>query len=438
MKVTVSAGSKSLVGMCALCIVGRIVTRLSFFLCLCLPLLSSCVAVGFQRVSPSPAPVRSAAFAAELGQVARTPWTEGNVIRTLENGGNYFPAMLEAMRLAQRTITFESYVCVDSEPTQKFTQMFVERARAGVRVHVILDAFGCSKYGDAHLKSMRDAGVQLHLYRPMNVWMPWRYLHRTHRRVLVADGRVGYMGGAGWAYCWDGHAENVHRWRDTQYELRGPVVAQLQDNFNDNWEELTGERLAGPDYYPPLASPGKVKAQMALGSPEKLGDTLGSTYLLAFRAARESIVIAHAYFIPNRPLREALLDAMTRGVKVQILIPGKHIDFPASRSVNTRYLRTLVAAGAELYEFQPTMTHGKLVIVDDHLSIAGSTNLDQRSFFINDENNLNILDDAFSARQLVMVERDKAKSKRLERKDLNLTLGRRLQGAFCRFFEYQM
>ena len=409
---------------------------LLFFLCL--PALSSCVAVGFQHVSKNPPPVRSAAFASELAQVAKTPWTEGDAIQTLENGGNYYPAMLKAMREARKTITFESYVCVDSEPTRKFTQMFVDRARDGVRVHVILDAFGCSKYGEANLQAMREAGVELHLYRPMNVLLPWRFIHRTHRRVLVADGKVGYMGGAGWAYCWDSHAENVHRWRDTQYELRGPVVAQLQDNFNDNWEEMTGKRLAGPDYYPPLAAAGKLKAQMVLGSPEKLGDTLGSTYLLAFRAAQKSIVIAHAYFIPNAPLLEALLDARRRGVQVQIVIPGKHIDFPASRSVNTRYLRTLLAAGAELHEFQPTMTHGKLVIVDGHLSIAGSTNLDQRSFFINDENNLNVLDDGFSARQMEMVGRDLRRSKRLERKDLNLSLGRRLQGAFCRLFEYQM
>lgn len=416
-------------------IVTRLLPLVFVFL---LPLLSSCVAVGFQRVSKTPAPVRSVAFAEEFAQVAKTPWMSGNEIRTLENGGNYFPAMLQAMEQAQRTITFESYVCVDSEPTQKFTQMFVRRARAGVQVHVLLDAFGCSKYGAANLKAMREAGVQVHLYRPMNLLVPWRFIHRTHRRVLVADGKVGFMGGAGWAYCWDGNAENVHRWRDTQYELRGPVVAQLQDNFNDNWEEMTGVRLKGPYYYPLLKTEGIVKAQMALGSPEKLGDTLGSTYLLGFRAAQESIVIAHAYFIPNRPLMHALLDALKRGVRVQILIPGKHIDFPASRSVSAPNLRRLLAAGAELYEFQPTMTHGKLVIIDGHLSIAGSANLDQRSFFINDENNLNVLNDSFSARQLDMVERDKKRSKKLDRKDLSRTWNRWLQGAFCRVFEYQM
>lgn len=428
----------ALVAKVSACIVAGMVCRQFFLALLCLPALSSCVAVGFQRVSQTPAPVTSAAFAEELARVGKTSWTSRNAIRTLENGGNYYPAMLQAMREARETITFESYVCVDSEPTRLFTQMFAARARAGVKVHVILDAFGCSKYGEENLQAMRDAGVELHLYRPMNLLVPWKFIHRTHRRVLVADGKVGYMGGAGWAYCWDSHAENVHRWRDTQYELRGPVVAQLQDNFNDNWEELTGQRLTGPTYYPALAAPGKLKAQMVLGSPEKLGDTLGSSYLLAFRAAQESIVIAHAYFIPNRPLLEALLQARKRGVRVQIIIPGKHIDFPASRSVNTRYLRTLLAAGAELYEFQPTMTHGKLVIVDGHLSIAGSTNLDQRSFFINDENNLNVLDDGFSARQLEMVERDRQRSKKLGREDLNLSLGRRLQGAFCRLFEYQM
>lgn len=401
-------------------------------------LLSSCVATRFQRVSAVPASVRTPAFAEELARVSKTAWTHGNGIRTLENGGNYYPAMLQAMRQATRSITFESYVCVDSEPTQKFTQMFVERARAGVKVHVILDAFGCSKYGDAHLTAMREAGVQVHLYRPMSLWVPWRFIHRTHRRVLVADGRVGFMGGAGWAYCWDGHAENVHRWRDTQYELRGPVVAQLQDNFNDNWEELTGSKLTGPDYYPALSVAGGTRAQMVLGSPEKLGDTLGSAYLLAIRAARESIIIAHAYFIPNRPLMNALLDARKRGVRVQILVPGSHTDFPASRSVGAPKLRRLLEAGAELHEFQPTMTHGKLLVVDGHLSIAGSANLDQRSFFINDENNLHVLEDDFAARQLDMVKRDLQRSKLLQPSDLKRSPVRWLQGMFCSLFEYQM
>lgn len=408
------------------------------FSLLALGLLSSCVAVGFQKVSQTPPPVTTAAFADELARVVKTPWTEGNGIETLENGGRYFPAMLQSMRAAKRSITFESYVCVDSEPTRNFTQMFVQKAQEGVHVHVLLDAFGCSKYGKANLDAMRDAGVELKLYRPMNLLVPWRFIHRTHRRVLVVDGQVGYMGGAGWAYCWDGHADSVHRWRDTQYELRGPVVTQLQDHFNDNWEEVAGKRLVGPDYYTSVKSSGSLKAQMALGAPEKLGDTLGSSYLLAFRAAQKSIVIAHAYFIPNRPLMQALLDARKRGVRVQVIIPGKHIDFPASRSVNTPSLRKLVAAGVELYEFQPTMTHGKLVIVDDYLSIAGSTNLDQRSFFINDENNLNVLDARFAARQLDMVERDKQRSLRLEKKDLTLSWKRKLQGLFCRIFEYQM
>lgn len=403
-----------------------------------LGILNSCVAMRFQPVLESPPPVRSAAFAEELGKLGRTGWTSENRITTLENGGSYFPAMLRAMESADSSITFESYVCVDSEPTAKFSQMFAQKAREGVPVHVILDAFGCSKYGAQHLETMRQAGVQVHFYRPMNFWLPWRYLHRTHRRVLVIDGHTGFTGGAGWAYCWDGNAENRHRWRDTQYELRGPVVAQLQDHFNDNWQELTGQRLEGAAYYPALKAAGRVRAQMVLGSPEKGGDTLGSSYLLAFRAARESIVIAHAYFIPNRPLMKALLDARERGVKVQVLIPGNHIDFPASRSVNAPRLRTLMKAGVELHEFQPTMTHGKLVVIDGHLTIAGSANLDQRSFFVNDENNLNVLDDGFAAQQADMVGRDLKRSRRLQAEDARRTPRQWLQGVICRLFEYHM
>lgn len=401
-------------------------------------LLGSCVAVGFKPVPHTPPGVRSAEFAQEMQRVAQTSWQAGNRIITLENGGSYFPAMLQAMEKARQSITFESYVCVDSEPTRKFSEMFARKAREGVRVHVILDAFGCSKYGQEHLENMRAAGVELHLYRPMNLLAPWRFIHRTHRRVLVADGQVGYLGGAGWAYCWDGHAENQHRWRDTQYEVRGPAVAQLQDTFNDNWEELTGRRLSGAAYYPALGREGGLTAQAVHGSPEKQGDTLGTAYLLAFRAAQQRIVIAHAYFIPNRPLMNSLLAALERGVQVVVLIPGSHIDFPASRSVNTRYLRRLLAAGAELHEFQPTMTHGKLVIIDSYLTMAGSANLDQRSFFINDENNLNVLDEGFARRQQEMVDRDLKRSLPLDRARLRLPPVRVLQGWFCRLFEYQM
>ncbi len=188
--------------------------------------------------------------------------------------------------------------------------------------------------------------------------------------MLVVDGRTGYTGGTGWTQVWIGHAQSPKYWRETQYELHGPVVGQLQDNFNDNWEELRGCRLSGPDYYPPLLPTGTQAAQMVLGSPEKMEDTLGSSMLLAIRSARRSIHIAHAYFLPSRDFTEALVEAMHRGVHVEIMVPGPHTDAPVVRSTTIRTLRRLISAGAELYEFQPTMMHGKLMVIDGHLTVA--------------------------------------------------------------------
>lgn len=414
----------------------RILACLSLFFCVLLS--SSCVAVRYQRLPAEVPPVHSAAFEKEMARVVKTPWVDGNAIQTLINGRAFFPAMLTAIRQARQTVTFETFMCVDSQPVADFTQAFCERAQAGVKVHVILDALGCVDYGKAHLERMKAAGVDLHFYSPFRPWNPVRYNHRTHRRVLVVDGVVGYVGGAGLAYAWDSDAENPLRWRDTQWQLRGPVVRQLQENFNDNWQELTGQRLTGPAYLPPLEKEGSLRAQMVLGSPEKQGETIGSSYRLAIRAARQSLIIAHAYFIPDRVITQELLAAVRRGVRVQLILSGKHTDMPIARAVAQPELKRLLAAGVEIQEFQPCNLHGKLVIVDDYLTIAGSGNLDQRSFFINDENNLHVLSAAFAREQQRMCDQDCARSKRLSAADLKRTWGRTLQGFFGRWIAYQL
>lgn len=401
-------------------------------------LLSSCAARRLQQVSSSPPPVTSAAFAAELAAVGKAPWTTGNAIRTLENGGVFFPAMLKAVLAAKKTITFESFVNTNSLPVQRFSQAFAERARAGVKVHLILDAFGSRHYGDAYLELMRRAGVQIEIYSPFRLLCAPRYNHRTHRRVLVVDGRVGYTGGAGWTQDWIGHAQAPEYWRDTQYELHGPVVRQLQENFNDNWQELTGRPLAGPDYFPPLAQAGGLTAQMILGSPGKMPETIGSTCLLALRAARRSIFIAHAYFIPIPEIEEALTAATRRGVHVEIMLPGRHTDVPAVRVVALAALRRLIAADVEIYEYQPTMLHGKLMVVDGHLTVAGSGNIDPRSFFLNDENNLHVLSAAFATGQLCMYERDKRHCRRLAATDLRLPWSKLYEAARGRVLKGQL
>ena len=391
-------------------------------LCLSFPvvLLSSCVTGGFQEMPQNPPEVRTKEFAETMAAVAKTPWTQGNGIRTLENGGVFFPAMLKAVKGARRSITFESFINRRSLPVVTFSEAFASRARAGVKVHVILDAFASQQFGDDLLAKMRDAGVEIEFYRTFNWLRLLSYNHRTHRRVLVVDGKTGYTGGAGWTQVWIGHAQSPRYWRETQYELHGPVVGQLQDNFNDNWEELRGCRLSGPDYYPPLLPTGTQAAQMVLGSPEKMEDTLGSSMLLAIRSARRSIHIAHAYFLPCREFTKALVEALGRGVHVEIMVPGAHTDAPVVRSTTVGTLRRLIAAGAELYEFQPTMMHSKLMVIDGHLTVAGTANIDSRSFFINDENNLHVLGGDCAGCQIAMFERDKKRCRRLSVEDLRL------------------
>lgn len=414
--------------------------RVSFQRCFfLLPLLLSACATGRLQKLPETTPaVTTPAFARAVSHLTGHTWTQGNAVRTLPNGGTFIPAMLSAIRSAQHSLTWENFVAVDSQPVADFTEAFIERAKAGVQVRVILDHYGCNTYGKAHIAAMRAAGIDLRFYSPWKLQNPLRYNHRTHRRILVADGKTGFVGGAGLAYAWDGHAEGPHRWRDTMYELRGPIVAQLQHAFDDNWHELTRQHITGPQHFPALPAVGSLTAQSVLGAPKKGPDTIGSTFLLALRAARKSIVISHAYFIPNRPIIDALFDAQKRGVRIELLVPGEHTDMPMCACTTAPLLRRFIQAGITVREFEPCMMHSKLVVIDDHLSIIGSGNIDSRSFFINDENNVLVLSPDFARQQLAMHEKDKSRSRLLKAEDLRQPLSKRLKGWFGRRVQHQL
>ena len=366
--------------------------------------------------------------------MAMTPWTTGNSVRTLENGDGFFPPMLRAAASAKHSITFECYTAEDGREVALFSSILAARAKAGVKVHVILDAVGCGQWSSRLIRAMRKAGVEVKFYSTFQLRHPLAYNHRTHRRVLVVDGRTGFCGGAGFAYNWTGNAQDRDHWRDTQYELRGPVVAQLQDTFNDNWRELTGAALRGSDYYPQIPNAGTLTAQMVAGSPQRQPGTIGGSFLLAIRTARKSILMEQSYFVPPPEMTDALLAAAARGVRVWIILPGRITDWPVIKEVTLRTLRKLMNAGVEIYEFEPTMMHGKLLTVDDHLVIAGSANLDPRSLFINDENNLHILDSEFARGQRRMFERDLALSTLLTEEMQRISLPRRLRGLVMQFF----
>jgi cardiolipin synthase len=237
--------------------------------------------------------------------------------------------------------------------------------------------------------------------------------NRTHRKLLVVDGRIGFTGGVGIAPEWTGHAQDPDHWRDSHYRVEGPVVGQIQAVFMDNWTKTTGKVLHGDDYFPEIAPTGNMRAQMFSSSQEGGSESMHLMYLLSITAAKQSIRLSASYFVPDEMTRDALVDAMKRGVKVQIITPGKHIDVEAVRHSSRGMWGELLKAGAEISEYAPTMYHCKVMIVDGLLVSVGSTNFDNRSFELNDEANLNVYDRDFAQRQIAAFDDDLKHARRV-------------------------
>jgi cardiolipin synthase len=352
-------------------------------------------------------------FYRSLGVLLGPPTLPGNRVQDLQNGDAIFPAMLAAIRSAQRTISFETYIYWSGDIGRAFADALAERARAGVRVTVLLDWVGSQKIDEALLAEMRSAGVAIEFYRPLHWYHVARLNNRTHRKLLVVDGRIGFTGGVGIADKWGGHAEDPEHWRDSHYRIEGPAVAQMQATFLDNWTKVTGLVLHGEDYFPAIANSGDSRAQMFSSSPEGGAESMQLMYLLSITAAGSTIDLASSYFVPDRLTVNALVDAMKRGVRFRLILPGPIIDTEVVRRASRATWGPLLAAGAEIHEYQPTMFHCKVMIVDGLLVSVGSTNFDTRSFRLNDEANLNVYDAAFAAAQTAVFEQDLARSRRI-------------------------
>jgi cardiolipin synthase len=354
--------------------------------------------------------VQNPAFRQELDTLLGPSIAGGNRITTLVNGDEIFPAVLEAIRGARKSITFETYVFWKGEAADALTEALVERARAGVEVKVILDSQGASKVG-ANISQLQSAGATVHKYHSVFWWDLRRYNNRTHRKLLVIDGKVGFIGGLGIADLWLGHADSPKHWRDTHYRVEGPVVAQLQAAFQDNWLKTKGDLLNGETYFPALPSRGGSKAQVFGSSPHEGSININLMYQLAISSATKSLLIENAYFLPDRQLVDALCAAAKRGVKVQIIVPGRHIDQKMVRRASRTKWKKLLVAGVKLFEYQPTMIHCKLMIVDGLFVSVGSANFDIRSLRLNDEANMNVLDARFAAGQTRIFQRDRQNCK---------------------------
>ena len=350
-------------------------------------------------------------FKREMSVLLGPAVLSGNRIVDFQNGDEIFPAMLEAIQGAKSTITFETYIYWSGAIGKQFSDALSERARAGVKIHMIVDWAGSIKMDDDLLKEMQDAGVHLEKYRPLHWYNISRLNNRTHRKLLVVDGKIGFTGGVGIADQWSGHAQDPDHWREVHFRIEGPVVAQMQAAFNDNWIKTTGELLNGPEYYPPLVPVGDMDAHLFVASPAGGSESMHLMYLMSIAAAEHSIDLAASYFVPDELIIQALIAARQRGVRVRVLVPGEHIDSQAVRLASKASWGKLLEVGVEVYEYRPTMLHVKLLVVDRELVSVGSTNFDVRSFQLNDEASLNIYNPAFAGRMTAVFEADLLKAK---------------------------
>lgn len=353
-------------------------------------------------------------FRREMGVMLGPGITQGNEVVAYNNGDEIFPPMLEAIEQAQHTINFETYIYWSGQIGEQFAQPLAKKAKDGVRVNVIIDWVGGLKMDSQLVEVMEEAGARVQMYRPLHWYNLGRLNNRTHRKLLVVDGKVGFTGGVGIADVWSGHAQDPDHWRDMHFRARGPVVAQIQAAFIDNWIKATGEVLNGEGYFPPLAAAGDVDAHLFISSPSGGSESMHLMYLLAIAAFLRSLDIHASYFVPDELTMKALVSAMGRGVKIRVLVPGKHIDSDTVRIASKRLWGELLENGAEIYEYEPTMMHVKSLIVDGYMVSVGSTNFDVRSFQLNDEASMNVYDWKFAADMTQIFEEDLRHAKKYD------------------------
>ena len=275
-----------------------------------------------------------------------------------------------------------------------------------MKVHVLLDWLGSAKIDESFLDEMRAAGVEIRKFHKPNWYNLARLNNRTHRKLLVVDGKTGFTGGVGIAPKWTGSGQDAEHWRDSHFCIEGPVVAQMQSVFMDNWLKVTGLVMHGEAYFPALQAVGDSSAQVFSSSPSGGAESMQLMYHLSITAADRAIDLSSAYFVPDELIGKALTEALKRGVKIRIITPGEIIDTDTVRAASRGTWGPLLKAGAEIYEYQPSMYHCKVMIVDKLLVSVGSTNFDNRSFRLNDEANLNVFDTAFAEKQTNIFEED--------------------------------
>jgi len=331
------------------------------------------------------------------------PIVSGNRIEVLLNGDETFPVMLREIRGAKSTITFAQYLYEDGSIARELAQAFAERCRAGVEADILLDRHGSGKVPSDIIATMKDAGCHVEYFRRVEadgIIFPWkllRYNYRSHRRVLVIDGQIGFTGGYGISEAWTGNGRMPEHWRDTNARIEGPVVRFLQAAFAESWLETTGIAIGGDGYFPRIELSGNLPAQVVKSSPT--GGSLQNymLFLLSINSAKKSILITNPYFIPDDVMTEALVKAATRGVRVVVLLPGE-IDSQLTYSTSRSHYGPLLLGGVQVFEYKASLMHAKTIVVDGVWSTIGSTNFDNRSFALNQEINLTVYDSGIAHR----------------------------------------
>jgi cardiolipin synthase A/B len=347
--------------------------------------------------------------------ITGAPVSYGNDADLLINGDRIFPAYLEAIRTAEETVNLLTYAYWRGDIAVEVADGLCEKASAGVECNVILDAVGAAKMDRELVGKMRHEGVQVCFFRPPKPYAVKRLQHRTHRKLLIVDGTTGFTGGVGIAEEWTGNAQDPDHWRDTHVRVRGPVVRGLQGAFAENWLECTGDVLAGDRYLPYIEEFEDGGAMQVMRSSATIGDTNAEALVyLALAAAKRSIELTSAYFVPRPAFKDALIEAAERGVELRILVPGSHIDKEFVRTAGRAAYDDLLAAGIQIYEYCPTMLHAKTLTVDGIWASVGSVNFDNRSFQLHDEVTLCVQSERFAAELHDAFERDLESSERID------------------------
>lgn len=342
-----------------------------------------------------------------------SPIQAGNRVEILQDGDGFFPRLLADVAAAGESIHLETYVWWEGEICEQVADALAEKAGQGVEVRLTLDAVGSNKGDDELFEKMEKAGVRIARYHPLRLRDLGLWNNRTHRKLAIFDGRVGYVFGHGFAQEWTGRGQDEKHWRDTGVRIEGPVVNALQATFAENWVEQTAEVLVGERYFPRLQPAGGVRAHVTASSPQGGVSRLEMLFKLAMGTAQKEILIQNPYFIPDGEMVGLLEQAARRGVEVRIMLPGAVTDSSVVRHAGHRRYEEMLAAGIEIYEFLPSLNHQKVMVVDGLWSHLGSTNLDDRSLDINDEASVGLIDAAVAAELRQAFERDRAKSRRV-------------------------